>query len=168
MKPLTLFALLAFAAVPLAAQASSDNSRKHADLRNPGEWQFTVTRRIEVPGTAMSIPPKTIKKKVCLSKQAIEQPLSEKLKALSGPAQKKGETCKPTKKKLVGNTVTFAMNCSGKQGHVHIFGKLVYDSKETSHSHVRLNTKSHGMPVEIKLNTRAKRVGECKAPPGGK
>ncbi len=168
MKILTLFGLLALIAVPLAAQAGSSSLSKLSSLRSPGEWEFIVTRRVEVPGTSMSVPPKTITKKMCLSKQVIDQPLSEKLKGLGSFAHKEGEICESVKGNLTGNTLTFVMNCSGKRGTVHVFGKRVYDSKATSHSHVQLTTKTDGMPMEIKLDTHAKRIGECKAQITGK
>ncbi len=156
MKTLTLFALLALGAVPLAAHAGSDLS-KLSTMKNPGEWQITATRSMTVPGTKMSIPPKTITKKECVTQKDLN-----KLNNLQ-PVSNKDMTCKMTKKDLSGKTLTFVMNCTGEKGDMQITGNTVFDSKDASHSHFTITGKTGSMPIHVTVDSKSKRIGECTA-----
>jgi hypothetical protein len=161
MKPLILCALLALGAVPLAAHAGSDLS-KLATMKNPGEWQVTATRKMEIPGTKMVIPPKTVTKKKCVTKKDLD-----KLSHFT-PQKVQGMTCKLGKKNLSGNTFTFSVNCDGKSGHLKMNGKTVFQTKNASRTHVDMSGKMNNMPMHLTLDATSKRIGECTAPSSGK
>lgn len=154
MKTLTLFALLVLTAVPLAAHAGSDLS-KLSTMKNPGEWQMTITQTMSVPGTKMSIPPKTMTKKECVTQADLK-----KLDNIK-PVATKDMTCTMTKKDLTGKTLTFVMDCKGKKGTMHINGTSVFETKDAGHSHFDIQGKTNSMPIHVTVDTQSKRIGEC-------
>ncbi|MGH8161603.1 MAG: DUF3617 domain-containing protein [Gammaproteobacteria bacterium] len=156
MKTLTLLALLAMGAVPLAAHAGSDLSRI-STMKNPGEYQMTITRTLTVPGTKMSIPPKTLTKKECVTQKDIDDLINLK------PKTSNGMTCKMVKRNLSGKTFTFVVDCNGKRGNLQVNGTTVFDSKDASHSHIESTGKAHNMPINATVDIKSKRIGECTA-----
>ncbi|MGH8273986.1 MAG: DUF3617 domain-containing protein [Gammaproteobacteria bacterium] len=158
MKTLTLFALLAFGSLPLAAHAGTDLS-KLSTMKKPGEWQMTVTRKMEIPGTKMSIPPKTATQKKCITQKDLDKISNFTHKNINGMS------CKMIKKDLSGKTFTYTMKCTGSSNQLQMDGQTVFDSKDASHSHIQMTGNVNNMPMHITMDVTSKRIGECTPEP---
>ncbi|MGH8272595.1 MAG: DUF3617 domain-containing protein, partial [Gammaproteobacteria bacterium] len=66
---------------------------------------------------------------------------------------------------LSGNTFSYTMKCSGKEGSLMMNGSTVFDSKDASHSHVEMNGKMDSMPMSMTMDAKSKRTGDCTPEP---
>lgn len=155
MKTGKAFLLFAAAALPFAAYAGS-NLSKLSKMKNPGEWETTVTVMTDMAGMpeAMKKPQtKTVKK--CLTQKELDS-MSD-----FTPKSVNEMTCTLAKKNLTGNTFTYTMKCSGKNGELTMIGSTVFDSKDASHSHVNMKGKLYNMPMTMTMDAKSKRLGPC-------
>ena len=98
--------LVLFISLFLAAQAS-------AELKE-GLWEYTM--KAEMKGMPSSnMPPHTVKQ--CVTKDNM----------VPKPKQQPGQECKMKEQKVVGNTVTYAMECKNKDGStMDTKGRMTY------------------------------------------
>src|SRR5690625_2688893 len=139
---------------PSAAYAGGDLSTQLQSKIEPGEWQMSSTTQIEVQGTNMKMPPKTVTVKKCIKKKDIKKIATPKVPNMD---------CKLTKKELDGNTFHFALKCSGKQGQITADGKTVFQSRTSNTSHVTMRGTLQNMPMSVTVDGTSKRIGDCKA-----
>ena len=76
-----------------------------------GKWE--VTTRMEMPGMSISMPEVTSTQ--CLTK-----------KDFVPQGSQQGQECKIIKTKVIGNTVTWTVKCSGQGGEVTGTGRMTY------------------------------------------
>ena len=76
-----------------------------------GKWE--ITTRMEMPGMSISMPEVTSTQ--CLTK-----------KDFVPQGSQQGQECKITKTKVIGNTVTWTVKCSGQGGEVTGTGRMTY------------------------------------------
>lgn len=78
-----------------------------------GLWEVTVTSKMEMPGMAMPMPP--VKYTQCLTKNDFVPQKTEE-----------GEQCEKTDVTINGDTVTWKISCTTKEGTTKGSGKITY------------------------------------------
>jgi len=78
-----------------------------------GLWEVTVTSKMEMPGMTMPMPP--VKHTQCLTKNDFVPQKTEK-----------GEQCEKVNVTINGNTVSWTVKCTGKEGPTKATGKITY------------------------------------------
>ena len=105
---------LIVASVILLASFSISFAGSVPDIKE-GEWE--MTKQINLPGMGMEMPPKKFTQ--CLTK-----------KDLIPQNYQSGQECKISDKKVVGNTVTWNLQCTGGHGgDMKGSGELTYAGK---------------------------------------
>lgn len=111
-----------------------------------GLWE--ITTKIEMKGMPNQIPAMTVKQ--CMTKNDITpKPMG------------KDQNCKIKDQKIMGDTVTYAMECKGKDGTVtESVGKMTYkgDSFEGSNN---ITTKSKRETMQMTSRMTGKYLGSC-------
>ncbi len=113
-----------------------------------GLWE--ITTKTEMKGMPTQMPATTVRS--CITKQdMVPKPA----------AQEKGQECKVKDQKVVGDTVTYAMECTGKDGTVvEMAGKMTYKGdifEGTSNT----TMKSGGQTMQMSGKRSGKYVGPC-------
>ena len=113
---------------------------------NPGKWEVTTeTEMVGVPGMAGMIPPVTHTQ--CLTKGELV------------PQSEEGsKECKMSDIKEDGDTVSWKMTCSGKNGQMEGTGTVTYKS-DTMTGEMNMIIKDAGMQIKNKIS--GKRIGVC-------
>jgi hypothetical protein len=110
-----------------------------------GKWE--ITSKVVMEGLPMSVPP--VKTSMCLSnKQAVPQ------------NAQKNQDCRMISNNIVGNTVTWVMQCKDKNGTVDSEGKITYRGSSFDGT-VIVNMKGKGGNQKITQNMHGKRIGDC-------
>ena len=133
-------AALAAFCLPAAAQGTDE--------------QWEITRKMEMPGMPMAMPPQV--SKVCVAKGASDENFVPKQQG----------NCRTVDSKRVGNKYTFRMVCDGKNkmtanGEI-TFKDGAYDGR------MEMAGTMEGQPVNMTQVYSGKRVGTCTAPPKAK
>jgi hypothetical protein len=115
-----------------------------------GLWE--ITTKMEMEGMAMQMPAR--KHTQCLTKKNM-------LKTMVPKEQTQEEECKITDQKVSGNTVTWAMKCSGK-ATMEVTGKTTYRGDTFEGSMIMISTDSDRGKMKIINHISGKRIGECK------
>ena len=138
-RTMFLIAILSLIILPLGTALAEP------DL-NPGKWEITTkTEMVGVPGMAGMIPPVTHTQ--CLTKGELVPQSVEASKE-----------CKISDIKEDGDTISWKMTCSGKNGHMEGTGSVTYKG-DTMTGKINMVMKGAGM--EIKNTISGKRVGNC-------
>ncbi|MFO0752537.1 MAG: DUF3617 family protein [Thermodesulfovibrionales bacterium] len=114
---------------------------------NEGKWEITV--KTEMPGMPAQIPP--MKHTQCITKK----------EAVPHPSEQ-SKDCKITDVKISGNTVTWAIQCQGKENSMSGSGRVTY--KNDSFDGVvdmAANVPGQGS-MKMHQVMSGKRLGECK------
>ena len=110
-----------------------------------GEWE--MTKQINLPGMGMEMPPKKFTQ--CLTK-----------KDLIPQNYQSGQECKISDKKVVGNTVTWNLQCTGGHGgDMKGSGELTYAGKSLK-GKVELKGAQPNMTMISQIS--GQRIGDCK------
>ncbi len=159
MKTGTLLFVLAASSLPFVAYAGSDLS-KLSKMKNPGEWETKATVTMKITGMPAAMQkPRTTTVSKCLSKDDMDK-MSD-----FTPKSANGMTCTMVKKDLTGNTFSYTMKCTGKEGNLMMNGSTVFDSKDASHTHVEMNGKMDSMPMQMTMDATSRRTGACTSKP---
>ena len=75
--------------------------------------------------------------------------------------QTKEEECKITDQKVSGNTVTWAMKCSGKDA-MEVTGKTTYHDDTFEGSMIMISSDPNGEKMKMINHISGKRIGECR------
>ncbi len=115
---------------------------------NMHEGLWEISTKMEMPGMSMQMP--TNKSTQCLTK-----------KNMVPKGQEKNEDCKITDQTIKGNTVTWVVECSGKNA-MKASGKMTYkgDTFEGTMTMTPKKSRKRGMGMITHIN--GKRIGECK------
>ena len=115
-----------------------------------GLWE--ITTKMEIEGMPMKMPPR--KHTQCLTNKNM-------LKTMVPKEQAQEEECKITDQKISGNTVTWAMKCSGKDA-MDVTGKTTYHGDTFEGTITMISNDPDEGKTKIINHVSGKRVGECK------
>ena len=115
-----------------------------------GLWE--ITTKMEIEGMPMKMPPR--KHTQCLTNKNM-------LKTMVPKEQAQEEECKITDQKISGNTVTWAMKCSGEDA-MEITGKTTYHGDTWEGTSTRRSNDPDEGKMKIINHVSGKRLGECK------
>jgi hypothetical protein len=113
------------------------------DIRE-GQWE--ITTKVEIPGMPANMPP--MKNTQCLTNKDFVPKNSQP-----------GQECSFPETKITGNTVTYKMECKGKQGEMKGSGEITYSGDSFK------GTMKMQMPqanMEMISHMEGKRIGDCK------
>ena len=109
-----------------------------------GEWE--ITSKMEMQGMAVGMP--ELKHTQCLTKNDMVPQSSQP-----------GQECVVTDTKVTGNTVTWAMECTGQQGEMKGTGTTTYNG-DTLEGEMVMTMPMGDMKITIKMSGR--RMGDCR------
>ena len=112
-----------------------------------GRWE--ISTEMEMPGMPMKMP--AIKTIQCITKEQAADPNQ----SLPKGSQDKNSDCKVTDYKIVGDKVTWAMKCEGKNA-MSGNGEIVYGANAYD-GWMKMNTGEGEMTMKYK----GKRLGDC-------
>ena len=115
-----------------------------------GLWE--ITTKMEIEGMPMKMPPR--KHTQCLTNKNM-------LKTMVPKEQAQEEECKITDQKISGNTVTWAMKCSGKDA-MDVTGKTTYHGDTFEGTITMISNDPDEGKMKMINHISGKRVGECK------
>ncbi len=110
-----------------------------------GQWEITMTT--EMPGMPFTPPP--MKYKTCVTKENMVP-----------QQQQKNQDCKMLENKVSGNTVTWLMECTSKEGSTRSKGKITYADNGMDGSFLT-TVKDGKETMEMKSTMKGKRLGPC-------
>jgi hypothetical protein len=135
-RGLAPIALAAFAVAPALAQEKGD--------------QYEVTVKMEIKGMPMAMPARTTQ--LCVAKNARDEAFVPR---------KEGE-CSVTNSKKVGNTVTYRIQCTGKESLVGD-GEITYAADGYT-GKMHMTGTGGGQPFDMTQTYTGKKIGECVNP----
>ncbi|HEX7519197.1 MAG TPA: DUF3617 domain-containing protein [Candidatus Deferrimicrobium sp.] len=130
----TLFALILLCAAGTAHSAGVDMKE--------GEWEIASETTMKMEG--MSIPPQANKSTYCLSREDLV------------PKSEKDKDCKIVKQKVVGNTVSWRMECKKAEGE----GEITYRGS-TYKGNFRMKVKEDGQAMTMDMKMSGRYLGPC-------
>ena len=114
---------------------------------NMQEGQWEITTKMEIPSMPMEMPP--MKRTQCLMKKDIVPQSSQE-----------GQECTISETKVTGNTVTWAMQCSGGPGGATKGnGTITYNGSSMKGTIKMTDTQSN---MEMTGHLTGHRIGDCK------
>ena len=116
--------------------------------RKEGNWEVKMT--MEMVGMPMAMPPVTVNQ--CVTKKDVVPDMS-----------RPGQECIVKEQKIVGNTVTWKMQCSGKEGKMDGEGQISYSSDSYDGKMLMAMTQTGGPAMNMKYTMKGKWTGPCKA-----
>lgn len=129
-------ALCALAAAPALAQDKGD--------------QYEVTVKMEIAGMPMVMPPRTTR--LCVAKNAKDEAFVPR---------KEGD-CSVTDSRKTGSTVTYRMQCTGKDSLVGE-GQITYTADGYT-GRMHMTGTGGGQPFDMTQTYTGRKVGECTNP----
>ena len=143
MSPLTRWSSYLLAAVlTILPLASADANMQE------GNWE--VTAKMEIPGMPFAMPPTTHNQ--CVTKKDLVPDMADK-----------DQSCVVREQKVVGDTVTWRIQCQGKNGTMDGEGRIKYGAKSyTGEMQMRMKEKS-GEVMTMKTSMQGKHTGPCGA-----
>jgi hypothetical protein len=130
-----------------AILATAANAADPAE-RKEGNWEVKLV--MEMVGIPMAIPPVTVNQ--CVTKQDVVPDLSQ----LS-------QQCAVKEQKIVGNTVSWKMQCSGKDGKMEGEGLIKFANETYDGTMSMTMTQAGGPAMNMKYTMQGKWTGPCKA-----
>jgi hypothetical protein len=140
LKPLTLLSLTALSLVASAAPNMEE-----------GNWE--VTTKMEMEGMPFAMP--ASKHNQCMTKKD----------AIPDTSQK-NQDCKMLDQNMSGDTVSWKVQCKGKDGTVDGDGKITYSGKTYDGVMQAKMTSPKGEVNVMKMSFQGKHTGACKSKPG--
>lgn len=133
---------LVFVSVFLIVFTSISFADPAPDMRE-GKWE--ITTKVEMPGMPTNMPP--MKTTQCLTEKDLVPENSQP-----------GQECNFPETMVTGNTVTYKMECKGKQGEMKGAGQITY-SGETFKGSMKMQMPQANM--EMISHMEGKRIGDC-------
>lgn len=130
-------------AASAAALAAAPNFKE-------GEWGTRY--RMEVVGAPFPMPPITMRRSACLTRDNYIPDNSQK-----------NQDCKVSDQKVSGNTVTWKMHCKTREGSIVGTGKITYKGERYSGVMESRMTSAEGaaMPMTYRYMMEGERLGAC-------
>jgi hypothetical protein len=129
--------LAATLAVPAVALAAMEE----------GNWE--VTMKMEMVGMPFAMPPMTVNQ--CVTKKDLVPDMSQR-----------DENCIVKDQKVVGDTVSWKMECKGREGTMEGEGRIKYAGK-TYDGEMQARMTRSGQPMTVKYTMQGKHTGACRA-----
>ena len=117
-----------------------------------GNWE--ITTRMEITGMPMQMPAQTVNQ--CITKK--------NLVPEAGPPDP-DQKCTMQDQKISGDTVSWRMQCKGKQGTMDGEGQVKYAGKTYDGTMNARMTQPGGPPMAMKMTFAGRHTGPCKADP---
>jgi len=114
-----------------------------------GMWEIKGEMKIE--GMPFPMPPVPLSFTQCLTK-----------KDMVPQKKEKNQDCKTIKNEIVGNTVTWVMQCKDKNGVTDSTGKITYKGDSFTGTVHMVMKDTTGSNSESTLQMSGKRTGDCK------
>ena len=130
----------------LAFVVTAPSSFAEPNLRE-GKWE--ITSKAEMEGMPVAMP--ATKYTQCITKKDMVPQMTEK-----------NQDCKVSNTKVVGDTVSWTVQCKGKEGTMDSIGKITY-KKDTFYGtmNTTVNGSDRGM-MNMMQRMSGKRIGDCK------
>lgn len=136
-----------FAGLMCAAVLASTATAQAAE-RKEGNWEVKVS--MEMVGMPMKMPPQTVNQ--CVTKKDLVPDMSQR-----------EQNCIIKEQKVVGDTVNWKMQCTGKQGTMDGTGRIKY-AADSYEGDMSMNIVQAGGPaMTIKYAMQGKWTGPCSA-----
>jgi len=117
----------------------------YAEMKE-GLWELTT--QVEIKGMPQSIPPATIRQ--CITKS---NPVPQ--------SNDKTYDCKTLTQKISGNTVSYSVECKGKEGVTQVSGTSTY-TENSMNGTSTTNMKMKGQPeMQMTSKIKGKYIGAC-------
>ena len=130
-----------------AALAATTIASAHANMQE-GNWE--VTAKMEIVGMPFAMPATTYNQ--CVTKKDLVPDMSQK-----------DQSCVVQEQKVVGDTVSWRIQCKGKDGTMDGEGRIKYAGKSyTGEMQMRMKEKS-GNVMTMKTSMQGKHTGACAA-----
>ncbi len=114
-----------------------------------GMWEIKGEMKIE--GMPFPMPPVPMNYTQCLTK-----------KDMIPQKKEKNQDCKMISNKMAGDTVSWVMQCTDKNGVMESTGKLTYKGNSFTGTVHIVTTETNGEKSESTLQMSGKRTGDCK------
>jgi hypothetical protein len=115
-----------------------------------GLWE--ITTKMEMQGMPMKMPAR--KHTQCLTNKNM-------LKTMVPKEQAQEEECKITDQKIIGNTLTWIMKCSGKDA-MEVTGKTTYHGDTFEGTITMISNDPEEGKMKMINHITGRRIGECK------
>ncbi len=135
LKKLFFCSIILLTAISISFAASGPNMKE-------GLWE--ITTKTKMPG--MEMPP--MKHTQCITKHDLVPQSSQP-----------GQECKITETKVIGNTVTWTMQCKTQGGEMKGTGKITY-SEDSFEGTIIMSMPQANMKITTHIS--GKRIGDCK------
>lgn len=135
LKKLFFCSIILLTAISISFAASGPNMKE-------GLWE--ITTKTKMPG--MEMPP--MKHTQCITKNDLVPQSSQP-----------GQECKITETKVIGNTVTWTMQCKTQGGEMKGTGKITY-SEDSFEGTIIMSMPQANMKITTHIS--GKRIGDCK------
>ncbi|TET92310.1 MAG: DUF3617 family protein [Desulfobacteraceae bacterium] len=135
LKKLFFGSIILLTAISISFAASGPNMKE-------GLWE--ITTKTKMPG--MEMPP--MKHTQCITKNDLVPQSSQP-----------GQECKITETKVIGNTVTWTMQCKTQDGEMKGTGKITY-SGDSFEGTIIISMPQANMKITTHIS--GKRIGDCK------
>jgi hypothetical protein len=132
----------------LCAALLATTERADAADRKEGNWQVTMT--MEMVGMPMKMPAQTVNQ--CVTKKDLVPDMSQR-----------DQECIVKEQKIVGDTVSWKMQCNGKQGTMTGEGRIKYASDSYDGDMQMTMTQGGGPAMTMKYAMQGKWTGPCGA-----
>lgn len=120
----------------------------HAADRKEGNWEVKVN--MEMVGMPMKMPPVTVNQ--CVTAKDVVPDMSQR-----------DQQCIVKDQKITGDTVTWKMQCTGKQGTMNGEGRMQY-AADTYQGQMQMNMVMDGAPpMTMKYAMQGRWTGPCNA-----
>ncbi|MBN1363904.1 MAG: DUF3617 domain-containing protein [Syntrophaceae bacterium] len=120
-----------------------------AELKE-GLWE--VTTQVEIKGMPQQMPPTTFRQ--CITKN---DPVPQN----KDQNKDKNYECKTINRKVSGNTISYTMECKGKEGETKVSGTTTYTDNSMNGTSTS-NIKIKGQPeMQMTSKIRGKYIGPC-------
>jgi len=135
LKKLFAASIILLTAISISFAASGPNMKE-------GLWE--ITTKTKMPG--MEMPP--MKHTQCITKNDLVPQSSQP-----------GQECKITETKVIGNTVTWTMQCKTQGGEMEGTGKITYSGDSFEGTMIMSMPQAN---MKITTHISGKRIGDCK------
>jgi hypothetical protein len=114
-----------------------------------GMWE--IKGEMKLVGLPFPMPPVPVEYTQCLTKKDMV------------PQQKgNNQDCKMISNKVTGNTVTWVMKCTAKNGVTDSTGKITYKGNSFAGTVRNVTKDNEGTKMESSMKMSGKRIGDCK------
>jgi Protein of unknown function (DUF3617) len=137
-------AVIVIAGWSASLQAAAPNFKE-------GEWG--VRYRMEVVGAPFPMPPITANKSMCLDgKNYVPDTTQE------------GQDCKVSDTRVTGDTVSWTLRCTTREGTIEGQGKITYRGEryDGTMDAKLVSAGNPGMPIHYRYTMEGQRLGNCK------